>query len=393
MLEYSERLGGYFVIKILAAIVHPFIKQSIIFESKPIFSDNTKAVYDEMIHRGYDKNYRFVWFAGGCEFAEIRNGKISYWNSKDRKTIKEKIRNYSVAYRTKCLICCNEFLTSKGCGQKTSGKNQISFYLSHGTPIKSVKRYYTSPGVIDFMISASQELKALMSYEFSVPVSHVVALGFPRNDVFSKPAKDLKLIFGDYKKIIIWYPTYRQNTNHSIDLAGDSLPLIHDENNARKLNNTARKNSLLLVVKPHFVQDLNVIHKLKLSNILFIDEGFFTKNGITSYEMLAASDALITDYSSVYYDYTLRDRPIAVVWEDIEEYRKFPGFAVDLDDYLKGAEKIYNIDELCLFIERVANNEDLLQEERREIRNRVNISTDGLNTKRVVDLIEKMAKL
>ena len=73
--------------------------------------------------------------------------------------------------------------------------------------------------------------------------------------------------------------------------------------------------------------------------------------------MLAGSDALITDYSSVYYDYTLHDKPIAVVWEDIEDYKRFPGFAVDLSDYLKGAEKIYKIDELCGFVESVANDE------------------------------------
>ncbi len=146
-------------------------------------------------------------------------------------------------------------------------------------------------------------------------------------------------------------------------------------------------------MKPHFAQNVSLIKKLNLSNIQIITDDFFTEHGITSYEMLAGSDALITDYSSVYYDYTLRDRPIAVVWEDIEEYKKFPGFAVDLDDYLKGAEKVYNIDELCSFVERIANNEDILQKKRREIRDRVNLSTDGENTKRVVDYIVKKADL
>ena len=160
---------------------------------------------------------------------------------------------------------------------------------------------------------------------------------------------------------------------------------------AERLNLVARENNVLIIVKPHFVQDNSLFSVIDMSNIWMIDDSFFDQYGFTSYEMLASSDALLTDYSSVYFDYMLCDKPTGVVWEDIDSYREHPGFAMDLDNYMKGAEKIYNIDDLCQFVSLVARNEDRLQNERREIRDVVNFSTDGKNAARVVDFITEKA--
>jgi CDP-glycerol glycerophosphotransferase (TagB/SpsB family) len=96
---------------------------------------------------------------------------------------------------------------------------------------------------------------------------------------------------------------------------------------------------------------------------------------------------MITDYSSIYFDYLLADKPVAVTWDDLEEYRKDPGFAVDLDVYMNGAVKVYNVEELISFVRDVAAGRDTLKAERRVIRDTVNYSTDGKNTERVVDFI------
>ncbi len=366
----------------------------IVFESKPEFSDNTKAVYNELVNRGYGTKYQLTWYISEDKCATLKKGNVTYWNPKKRKTIREKLRNYQYYYRTKCIICCNSFIGSSGSHQITDGKDQVSFYLSHGTPLKKVKDYYTSPGGVDYCLSAHPELNSLMAEEFSFSPDQVFSCGFPRNDVFAEPSESLRTKFqGDFNKVIIWYPTYRQNGNKSINLAGDSLPLIHNEINAEQLNEVARQNHILIVIKPHFAQDISLVKKKELSNIIFIDDSFFENNGITSYELLAGSDALITDYSSVYFDYTLHDKPIAVIWEDIEEYKRFPGFAMDLSYYMKGAEKIYSIEQLCEFVKDVACENDRLQTERREIRDKTNISTDGKNSERVVDFIVDKAKL
>ena len=373
--------------KVYKRIMELLTKPSFVFESQPAFSDNTKAVYDEMIRRKLDKKYRLVWFLSWNQWAEIKNGKVLYFNPRDRKTIAQKLCNYSIYYHTKGIICCNTFIPSVGDKRITFSEDQKSFYLSHGTPMKSTREYYTSPGGIDYGIAASEELRPVMAREFSIDQEKYFATGFPRNDVFSQKKVDLKQVFErSFKKVIIWYPTYRQ-LKSGLKLKGNALPIIHNEEHARQLNETAEKKQVLIVIKPHFSQILDYMSKVDLSNIVLINDEFFGQKGITSYEMLASSDALITDYSSVYFDYTLRDKPIAVVWEDIEEYQKFPGFALDLKDYLKGAEKIYTIDELCSFVQEIADGVDLLQNERREIRDRVNFSTDGKSAQRAVDFI------
>jgi CDP-glycerol glycerophosphotransferase (TagB/SpsB family) len=378
------------------SVLYSLIKPNIIFESIPDFSDNTMPVYEEMLRRGMDRKYRLTWYLSYDRCMTMNHGVAEYWNPRDRKTIRDRIRNYSFFYKTKCIICCNRFLTSHGDDERTItfGKDQVSFYLTHGTPMKSVKDYYTCPEGIDYVLSAAPGLNALMAYEFSVPQDKVFAAGFPRNDVFSKPAVDIKSAFGkQYDKIIIWYPTYRQNNTGPIRLQVDSLPIIHDKQNAIRLNEAAKKSKCLIVLKPHFAQDTSMIRDDKLSNIRLIDDAFFKQAGFSSYEMLAASDALITDYSSLYYDYTLRDKPIGAVWEDIDSYSKKPGFAVDLDYYLNGAVKIYNIAELCDFVKAVSEGKDSLRSERREIRDAVNFSTDGNNARRVVDFIIDKARL
>ena len=44
------------------------------------------------------------------------------------------------------------------------------------------------------------------------------------------------------------------------------------------------------------------------------------------YETLNAADLLITDYSSVYFDYLLLDRPLIFVPVDLEEYIETRGY-------------------------------------------------------------------
>ena len=371
-----------------------FFKQTIVFESIPPFTDNTTAVYDELVRRGYHKKYNFVWYSSYSEALSVKNGRIVKWNPRDRKTLLRKIRNYRYYDMVKCVVCCNSFLTTDGDKSIFGGKGIKRFYLSHGSPMKSVKEYYRAPDTIDYALAPSEAMKKIMSEELSIDINKFFVAGYPRNDEFAKPPIDLRGRIGtDCKKIIIWYPTYRQNDTGSIVTTRNALPIIHDERNALVLNEAARKNDTLIILKPHFRQDVSRIKKLDLSNILFIGDDFFSEHGFTSYQMLSASDALISDYASVYFDYTLADKPVGVIWEDIAEYRKFPGFALDIDFYLKGAEKIYTLEELCAFVADVAAGKDRLKTERREIRDLANISADGRNAARTADFIIDKAKL
>ena len=111
------------------------------------------------------------------------------------------------------------------------------------------------------------------------------------------------------------------------------------------MNDVLKKHNILLVLKPHPAQDLSVIKTENLSNFVIFTNEDLNKNNISLYEFLGQTDALITDYSSVYYDYLLTDKPIAITTDDLEEYKKVFEFVYDnIYDVIKG-EYINNFEE------------------------------------------------
>ena len=356
----------------------------IMFESVPNLSDSPKAVYDEFVARGYADKYQFVWwlYDDNAPCPELPNtvyvSRNGLWNS---------VVFWYYLLRSKCLISCNRFM-------ETFTQHQISVYITHGMVIKNTGSGYCLPEKVDHVVVSSEAVREIMAEDLCGDLGKFHGFGYPRNDVLHNASVDLHQYFEiPFRKVAVWYPTFRQHKNGKKTGTVNALPIIHDAQKAKQLNEIASRHGVLLVVKPHFAQDISYITNCDLSNIKFIDDRFFAKNGISSYEFVGSCDALITDYSSIYYDYLLCDKPVAAVWEDIEDYRKNPGFAVDVDFYLKGAEKIYTLEDFETFIAHISAEEDVLATERAEINQIVNYSVDGKNTHRVVDFIVQQAKL
>lgn len=370
-----------YIKKIIKNIVwRVFPHNYIVFESVPDVGDNSKAVFDEMIRRGINKKYKLVWLLSEKKknYPNIHN--VIYAEKGD-----EKSKWYIT--RAKCFICCNAFVY-------TDNPEQKSFFLTHGMYVKCPTAYYTLPKQISYCLSSSKQMEMVQAKALKVDMEKMISLGFPRNDVFSKPGVNLKKIWNEkIEKIIVWYPTFRQHNSGMKTGSNYSVPIIWKEEAAIQLNECARKNRVLIVLKPHFAQDLSVIKQLKLSNIKIINDMFFIENNITSYQFLNSCDALITDYSSVYFDYTLCNKPIGLIWEDYEEYKKNPGFALDMEYYMKGGVKIYTLDDFKKFVKDVACDNDVLKKEREEIRDISNYSTDGKSSERVTNFIIEKANL
>ena len=357
------------------------LRNYILLESCPDLSDNTKAVFDEMIRRGLNKKYKMIWICydeGEKSYPKFNN--IKYVSAKKR------ISTY-YRMRAKALLCCNRFLIP-------FSDKQFSIFLQHGTGIKESHSYYKMPESINYGLAASDWAAEILMKEHDLSKAKIIFLGYPRNDILTaEPLDSHKYFKNEFKKIIVWYPTFRQHRKGGKTGAIHALPVIWDEKKANVINEYAKEKDVLIVLKPHFAQDVSYIKKLDLSNIVFIDDAFFKDNDITSYRFVGSCDALITDFSSIYYDYTLCDKPIGLIWEDYEEYKQNPGFAVDMDYMMKGGVKIYNLEDFKAFIRDIARGVDKLKDERREIRDIANYSTDGKNAERVVDFIIEKAKL
>lgn len=370
MISFIKKIIKFFISKCLK-------KKYVIFESVPDLSDNTKAVFDKLIEDGVNKKYKFVWLVSDAD-----KSFPSYENTVyvDDSKYSKKLLYYK--FRAKALIYCNSLI-------KKENEDTISFYLTHATQIKDSSSYYNAPEDIDYCFVTSKEFIPIMSKVYSIDQSKMLPFGFPRNDVLFNANLDVsKYFFGDFEKVIVWYPTFRQSKGGRVVENCECLPIIHDENQAIALNNHLKEKKVLIVLKPHFAQDVSYIKNLELSNIVFIDDSFFVENKISSYEFVGSCDALLTDYSSIYFDYLMCNKPVGVVWEDIDAYRKNRGFCLDIDYYLKGAEKIYNLNDFLGFVNHLANNQDVLKEERMEIMNLTDDFLDASSTKRVADFIK-----
>ncbi len=384
MIRLFKRLIRAFQIRLARIVAKP----SIVFESVPDFADNTFAVYDEMRKRDFEKNYYLIWKTQKRTKKDQvlyaiaqKNGSYYYWDPLDANNFRQDRLSYGFSEKRVLDICCNDFLTK-------SENNEPVVFLNHGGTLKSVRGYYEAPHYIDCLCALSDYLIPSTAYTYNYPVEKVVSFGFPRNDILLKSKKDIKPVFNlENEKIIAWLPTYRPNKTAGKKDSDTLLPVLSSEKELQELNEHAKNENVFIVVKIHHAQNTQMIKQMKLSNIVFIDNDFLNNNNLIVYELLAKSDALLTDYSSVYYDYLLCDKPVGAVWEDIEAYKANPGFAVDVDYVMKAAVKIYNLDELLRFISDVSAGNDILKAERKEIREKVVQYVDDQSSKRAVDYI------
>lgn len=363
------------------------VKKLILFESSPDYSDNTKAVFDEMLKRGVNDNFKLVWACEKVESIDYLQEKFKDVNNVDFIYIWSRKLKYYYSKTACCFIVCNRFIEK----QK---KEQYYIYLEHGCAIKNTAKTYYIPkkcGDCDITLF-SEYLIPFEAKNLRCNENQFKVLGFPRNDVlFDKNKLDLKMLFVDknFDKCIYWMPTYRQHKCVDMVHSNIAMPILYNENIAAQVNKCAEQNGVLIVVKPHPAQDLSKIQKLDLTNLVFINDDFFRKNDIDNYRFLSNCDALITDYSSVYYDYLLCNKPIGLCWDDFDEYSRREGFRVDPQLIFKGGIKIYSATDMCSFIRDVAKGIDTLCRERNEIKNIIHNYSDGNSTKRVTDYIEK----
>lgn len=355
------------------------VNNSVIFESCPDLSDNTKAVFDEFIARQLNNKYKLYWICydkNQTNYPKCKN--VGYINSND----KWRLRFAQCTARV--VICCNRFL---GAGKK----NQTVYYLMHGSPIKDTSGYYRCPEYVDYMITAGNYMNEKSAYAMGIDKSKCFPLGYPRNDILVKTDVNLSKLFGKFEKYIIWYPTVKQFSDGR-DYGIKPISFLDNDELVRQLNECAKECNVLIIIKPHFAQIAN-IEVTNYSNIRFIDDQFYKGNNLVPYNFLGSCDALLTDYSSVFYDFMICNKPIGLVWNDVEEFQKNVGFYDFYEETTLGCNKIYTFEELCNFIKSVAEGKDELSEVRERLCMKINAPRDGNNAARVVDFIIEKSKL
>ncbi len=140
--------------------------------------------------------------------------------------------------------------------------------------------------------------------------------GYPRNDVLFRPPDDMDLMGVDaaaYEtmsrfrqagfKTVFYMPTFR-------DTGGDAF--VDGALDLARLEAFGRKQKIAFFLKFHPYVDMNLPLNMKTVHLVRSDSD--------AYPLLAHTDCLLTDYSSVAYDFLLTGRPIIFFPYDLEKY-------------------------------------------------------------------------
>ncbi len=220
-------------------------------------------------------------------------------------------------------------------------RDQTVVNLWHGIPLKKIGRMLNPNADLDFAthyLAPSAYTGKLMMQAFGCGKSKLLYNGLPRCDLlFDAPSTKQActvLGFPECEHLIGWMPTFRNAAVSSVndsDLKAHSstgLPLLHDMDALCACNELLRKQNALLWIKLH-PSETGILQNETFSNILIQSDQAFLALNTDYYSLLGSCDALITDYSSVYFDYLLLDRPIGFAIEDIDSYKQNRGFTAD----------------------------------------------------------------
>jgi len=203
--------------------------------------------------------------------------------------------------------------------------------------IHTILPYITETKTYDLILATSDYFQQIIASTFRVPDTNVKVLGYPRNDILfdgnhrSRYMEKLKELY-NCKNIFAYLPTYRDFCN--VDQCKDFELFYKYGFDREKIENFLEETNSILFIKLHYVAQERMKNQYfaEGSRIIYADENEVADIN----DVLIYIDVLITDYSGVYFDYLLLNRPVIFAAFDLEEYVKQRGLYDDYGFYIGG---------------------------------------------------------
>lgn len=287
------------------------------------FDDSPKAIYEVMKKDKRFSGYKLVWA----------------FHQPDKYDTTTKIKTDGFKYFTTALKA-RVWVTNSSVerGLNFTGKNTFYFNTWHGTPMKkmgsdidSSNTSFGSKGEnhFDIMMSQGRFETEIFSRAFKIPEERFLESGLPRNDILANYTEDYrkniraKLRISDDKMVILYAPTFREyekDENNGVVMA----PPLSLDKWKDNLSNS------VLLMRAHY----------EVSKVMNIQENESVRN-MTSYpdinDLYIAADVLISDYSSVFFDYSITGKPMLHFTYDYDKYSSKRGMYFDIREYIDGA--------------------------------------------------------
>lgn len=388
-LNNLKRNCFYFLIRCINAIF-PKNNYKVIFASEPDFSDNALALYEYMIGKKRYKHYTYVWIIEDLHFKKKYPHTIFVKKHNSFLSF-DYLRYLYHVFTSKYLFCTHSHFV------EANPKRQISVCLWHGTMLKRIcamnEREKNMPRKKQFryFISPSSFYVNFYCKSFLCKPKDILTCGYPRNDFLFQETDILKRlsIINDKNKLIVYMPTFRNPIGGEYSDSDDNhfnLINITSEKSLQDLSNFLIQEKVFLIIKWH-PSDSRQIYHINLPNIITLTNKDITKTGLQTYHLLHYADALITDYSSVFCDFMLLDRPIAFDISDIDSYSQKRGLVFDNPIEFMPGYILKNKLDFITFINDISKNIDKSKEKRTELFPIFNDFKDNMSSKRILDLI------
>jgi CDP-glycerol glycerophosphotransferase len=269
----------------------------------------------------------------------------------------------------------------------------------HGTPLKRLvfdiddissatpkykQEVYKQSRAWDYLIAAngfsSETFKRCFLFE-----NTMLDTGYPRNDILHSPDRDQiaaiiknRLGIPKDKKTILYAPTWRDDEFYAKGQYKFELQL-----NLDMMKQELGDEYVLLLRTHYFIAD-----SLDVSHLSGFAYNLSKYDDIS--ELYLISDILITDYSSVFFDFANLKRPMLFFTYDLEKYRDvLRGFYIDIEKEVPGP-LVYTSEEVVESIKDIDSIREKYQDRYEEFYNRFCGWEDGQASKKVVESVFKI---
>lgn len=252
-----------------------------------------------------------------------------------------------------------------------------TFYRSGMSEEEMKGTYDNDVAKYTYMISPNRFCTEVFQSAFQIERERLIETGYPRNDFISTATiSDIEIIkkklnIPKDKKVLLYAPTWRDNT---FNMSGYTFELQVDFAKWKE----RLGEEYVVIFKPHYLIVNKYEDKKEFEGFLYnIDANVDIK------DLYVISDVLITDYSSVFFDYAILKRPIYFYMYDLQEYaEELRGFYLDIHKDLPGPifeDEDHLLEAVCTNVTGGLAIE--------EFNKRFNHLEDGKCSQRVIDIV------
>ena len=265
----------------------------------------------------------------------------------------------------------------------------------HGTPLKKllladlkqrkrknrINRLKKRMKKIDIILSSSESVASSISRCFGVDDGKILNIGYPRNDMLvqNKNQKILSKLVKNIngKKVILYAPTWRKNR--------DTEFFPFNDMSYKKLDEELEKQNAVILIRGHISAGKSSFDPSQYKNIIaFGNDVYGNVNAI-----LPEVDVLITDYSSIYFDFLLLDRPCVFIPYDLDEYVKEQGMLYDNYDDIMAGYHVHSLTDFLSAINEIFTQNDKYSKQRKSMNILFNAAQTANTSEKLIAEIKK----